>query len=51
MNILIGRYDDHLIKVQDPSNIPDVRCFAGFLGKSSKEKYWRILGEMIAGED
>ena len=37
--------------VQDPSNIPDVRCFAGFLGKSSKEKYWRRLGEMIAGED
>jgi len=34
--------------VQDPSNIPDVRCF---LGKSSKEKYWRILGEMIAGKD
>ena len=36
--------EDELIKnlVPDPSQVPDARMLFGFLGKSSREGYWRL---------
>jgi hypothetical protein len=39
-----GRDEDKLIEalVPDTSQIPDVRVLIGFLGKSTRERYWRL---------
>ena len=36
--------EDELVEalVPDPSQAPDVRAMAGFLGKSSRQGYWRL---------